>query len=103
MVKLVEETAGCASRKFVVEDQAIDSPPKRRNLYAYAQAVIPNSAIEGETFQSSAVPNTICIHLDVEGLIKQTRNWDEQLAIIAAINRFFMIALFGTIDRRSTC
>jgi len=39
----------------------------------------------------------------VESLIKQARNWDEQLAIIAAINRFYMIALFGTIDRRSTC
>jgi hypothetical protein len=103
MVKLVEETAGCASRKFVVENQAIDNPPKRRNLHAYAQAEIPNSAIQGETFQLSAVPNTIRIHLDVEGLIKQARNWDEQLAIIAAINRFYMIALFGTIDRRSTC
>lgn len=103
MVKLVEETAGCASRKFAVEDQAIDSLPKRRNLHAYAQAMIPNSVIEGETFQSSAIPNTALIQLDVESLIKQARNWDEQLAIIAAINRFYMIALFDTIDRRSTC
>ena len=103
MVKLVEETAGCASRKFVVEDQAIESPPKRRNFHAFAQAVIPNSVVQGETFQSSAVPNTIRIQLDVESLIKRARNWDEQLAIIAAINRFYMIALFDTIDRRSTC
>jgi hypothetical protein len=87
----------------VIQDQAIDSASKRRNLHAYALAMIPNSVIEGETFPSRAAPNTILIHLDVESLIKQARNWDEQLAIIAAINRFYMIALFGTIDRRSTC
>ncbi|MFY9936063.1 MAG: hypothetical protein WAK33_04295 [Silvibacterium sp.] len=105
MMKIVKEIAANASQASVreTENLAIDSPPDNRDIRAYAQAVIPNSAIQAETVQPTAVPTTIRIHLDVESLIKHARNEDEQLAIIAAIHRFYAIALLGSTDRRYVC
>ena len=49
------------------------------------------------------VLTTIRIRLDTESLIKQARNEDEELPIMAAINRFHMIVLLGAPDRRCRC
>ena len=105
MMKIVEEMAANANHASVrdTENMAIDNPPDKRDIRGYAQAVIPNSAIQVETVQPTAAPTTMRIHLDVETLIKHTRNEDEQLAIIAAINRFYAIALLGSTDRRYVC
>lgn len=104
MEKIVEGIAAYASPANVreSEDSMFDRAPGR-NIHAYAHAVIPYSAIQGETFQPMVVVNTIRIHLDVESLIKQARNEDEQLAIIAAINRFYLATLLGAADRRHIC
>jgi len=60
-------------------------------------------ATVGCDVQEYAVPNTVRIRLDTISLTRQARNEDEELAIIAAINRFYIIALFGATDRRCTC
>ena len=105
MIKIVEEIATNVSPASMRESEnmATGSQPDKRDIRAYAQAVIPNSAIQGETVQSTAAPTTMRIHLDVESLIKHARNEDEQFAIIAAINRFYAIALLGSADRRYVC
>jgi hypothetical protein len=101
MVKVFEETLGCAFRGCAreCEDLAIDVAPSR----ASAQAIIPNLPVPGETFQPITVPTTVPIRLNTESLIKRARNDDEKLAIIAAINRFYLIALLGVTDRRCAC
>ena len=105
MIKIFEEIATNASRasERETENLAIDRPPDNRNIRAYAQAVIPNSAIQAETVQPVTDPTTMRIQLDVESLIKYARNEDEQLAIIAAINRFYATTLLGCPDRRYVC
>ncbi len=99
MVNVIQAKAGCASHEYKLEDVTIDGAPGT-DSGAHPWAAIPNSAIHGEIVQPVVVPTTIRIHLDTERLIKQARNKDEQLAIIAAINRFYTIALLGATDRR---
>jgi len=60
-------------------------------------------ATVGCDVQEYAVPNTVRIRLDTISLTRQARNEDEELAIIAAINRFYVIALLGATDRRCAC
>jgi len=105
MIKVVEEIATNASQASMreAENLAIESSPDKRNIRAYAQAVIPNLAIQVETVQPMADPTTMRIQLDLESLIKYARNEDEQLAIIAAINRFYSTILLGSPDRRYIC
>jgi len=105
MIKIVEEIATNASQASVreTENLAIGNSPDKRNIRAYAQAVIPNPAIQAETVQPMADPTTIRIQLDLESLIKYARNEDEQLAIIAAINRFYATTLLGSPYRRYIC
>ena len=62
-------------------------------------------ATVGCAVREYAVPTAVRIRLDTESLTRQARNEDEdeELAIIAAINRFYVIALLGTTDRRCAC
>lgn len=39
----------------------------------------------------------------MQRLTNQTKNEDEELRIMAVINRFYMGAPIGATDRRSTC
>lgn len=102
MVTVIEPIAGCASRAYVreLENVAIDGAPGSEDVEACAQAVIPSLPAQGEALQPGAVANQGRIRLDTERLIKQARNKDEELAIIAAINRFYTIACLGATDRR---
>jgi hypothetical protein len=99
MVTVFEETAECDGRKHAreLEDLAIGGAPSS------AFAIIPSLPVQSETFQPMVVPTTVRLRLDTESLVKQARNEDEKLAIIAAINRFYIIALLGATDRRCAC
>ena len=59
-------------------------------------------ATAGRSGQEYTVP-TRRIRLGMDSLIKQARNEDEVLPIMAAINRFYMIVLLGATDRRCRC
>ena len=102
MMTVVSTTAEYTGREYVREreDLAIGSAPGSKDVDACAQAVVP---VQSETFQPIMVPTTVRIRLDAESLTKQARNEDEELAIIAAINRFYIIALLGATDRRCAC
>lgn len=86
-VTVLETTVGSACGEYVpeLEDSAIDRARSKRG-------------------SSSDLCSTIVrIRSDTESLTRQARNRDDELAIIAAINRFYIIALFGATDRRCTC
>src|SRR5271154_1334776 len=104
MVTVIEATAGRAGRgEYLVEDSAIDSAACSRDVEADAQAAIPSLPLQGESFQPIVEPATVRIRMDMKRLTKQTRNEDEELAIMAVINRFYMSAIPGATDRRSIC
>jgi hypothetical protein len=105
MVTVTEPMDGCADREYVceIEKLAIDDAQGSKDVEACAQGVTPNLSVQGATLQPIVVPTTVRIRLDMESLIKQARNEDEKLAIIAAINRFYLIALLGATDRRCAC
>jgi len=99
MLNVIQAKAGCASQEYKLEDVTIDGAPGT-DSGAHPQAAIPNSAIQEESFQPIAVPTPVRIRLDAKRLISQAGNGDEELAILAAINRFYLIALLGATDRR---
>ena len=104
MVTVIEATAGRAGRgEYLVEDLAIDSAACSRDVEADAQAAIPNLPLQGESLQPIVEPTTVRIRLDMKRLTKRTRSEDEELAIMAVINRFYMSALLGATERRSAC
>lgn len=104
MVTVIEVTAGRAGRgEYLVEDLAIDSAACSRDVETDAQAGIPNLPLQGESFQPIVERTAVRIRLDMKRLTKQTRSEDEELAIVAVMNRFYMSAPLGATDRRSTC
>src|SRR5277367_526972 len=105
MVTVTEPMDGCADREYVreIEKLAIDDARGSKDVEACAQGVTPNFSVQGATFEPIVVPTAVLIRLDTESLIKQARNEDEKLAIIAAIHRFYRVALLGATDRRCTC
>lgn len=105
MVTVIVRMGGCASRESMVEikNLAIEGVPGGKDVEACAQGVTPNLPVQEETFQPIVVPTSVRIRLDTESLIKQARNEDEELAIVGAINRFYIIALLGATDRRCAC
>jgi hypothetical protein len=105
MVTVTEPMDRCADREYVCEigKLAIDDARGSKDVEACAQGVTPNLSFQRATFQPIVVPTTVRIRLDTESLVKQARNEDEKLAIIAATNRFYLIALLGATDRRCAC
>jgi len=103
MMTVIEVTAGRPGRaEHLVEDLANDSVCSR-DVEGGAQAAIPNLPLQGESFQPIVEPTTVRIRLDMKRPTRQTRSEDEGLAIMAVINRFYMGALPGATDRKSTC
>lgn len=104
MVTVIEATAGRAGRgEYLVEDLVIGSAACIGDVEADAQAAIPSLPFQGESLQPIVEPTTVRIRLGMERLNKQTRNEDEELAIMAVINRFYISSLPGATDGRSTC
>ena len=104
MVTVIEATAGhVGPGVHLVEDLAIGIAACSRDVEADAQAAIPSLPLQGESFQPIVEPATVRIRMDMKRLTKQTRNEDEELAIMAVINRFYMSAIPGATDRRSIC
>jgi len=86
-VTVMETTVGSACGEYVpeLEDSAIDRARSKRG---------PSSDL---------CPTIVRIRSDTESLTRRARNRDDELAIIAAINSFYIIAVLRFTDRRCTC
>lgn len=105
MVKEMETTVNSVCEEYVreLEDSTIDRARGTKDVQPHAKASIESLPAQSKVHNPNLAPTIVRIRLDTESIVRQARNKDDEFAIIAAINRFYIIALLGATDRRYTC
>ncbi|MGA9244841.1 MAG: hypothetical protein WBW03_23025 [Silvibacterium sp.] len=105
MAKVVEETAAWSSPEHVREFEGvtIDGAADTGAAESGPRAVIPSVSMQRKIIPPTAVPTRLRIRLDAESFTRHARTLDEELPIIAAMNRTYAIVLLGATDRRCAC